>query len=201
MKKILTLILAVLMTLCCVSCGGEEITITHGTVEGNVYKSDFTGITFTAPDGWNFLSDEEIAKIYNYAAEELTSDKFADAVANAQSFTEMMATHSVSGTNISIAYESLAATGNTGLSEEKYLETAVGQLKSMSTMSVELVGNGTATLSGASYARTELKTTVSGTTMSQYLYARKIGNYMVVATITITSTSGYKVADIEAMFS
>lgn len=200
MKKFLTLTLAVLMIVCCASCGADAVQITHGTVEGNVYKSEFTGITFTAPDGWNFLSDEEIASIYNYASDELVPDKFAEAVSKAQSFTEMMATHTVSGTNVSIAYESLTATGNGKLSEEEYLETALGQLQAMNTMTVELVGNSTATLSGASYARSELKTTVSGVTMSQYLYARKIGDYMVVATITITNTSGYTIADIEAMF-
>ncbi|MBQ7354901.1 MAG: hypothetical protein IJW62_05205 [Clostridia bacterium] len=199
MKKFLTLTLAVLMIVCCASCGSDEVKITHGTVEGNVYKSEFTGITFTAPDGWTFLSDEEIAKIYNYAADELVSDKFEDAVANAQSFTEMMATDGTTGSNINIAYESLTASGNTKMSEQDYLDAAMDQLKSMTTMTVELVGTERVTLSGQSYLRAQLNTTASGINMSQYLYVRKISNYMVVTTVTIVK--GYEIADIEAMFS
>lgn len=199
MKKFLTLTLAVLMIVCCASCGSDEVKITHGTVEGNVYKSEFTGITFTAPDGWTFLSDEEIAKIYNYAADELVSDKFEEAVANAQSFTEMMATDGTTGSNINIAYESLTASGNTKMSEQDYLDAAMDQLKSMTTMTVELVGTERVTLSGQSYLRAQLNTTASGINMSQYLYVRKISNYMVVTTVTIVK--GYEIADIEAMFS
>ncbi len=200
MKKILTLTLAVLMIVCCASCGTDAVTqISHGTVEGNVYKSEFTGITFTAPDSWIFLTDEEIADLYNYAADELVADKFADAVANVSSFTEMMATDSVTRSNINIAYESLSATGNTKISEEDYVDTAVSQLTSMTTMTVELVGTERVTLSGQSYLRAQLNTTASGINMSQYIYVRKISNYMVVTTVTIVS--GYEIADIEAMFS
>ena len=55
------------------------------------------------------------------------------------------------------------------------------------------------TLSGQSYLRAQLSTPASGINMSQYIYVRKISNYMVVTTVTIVS--GYEIADIEAMFS
>ena len=102
--------------------------------------------------------------------------------------------------NVSIAYENLAKTGNSSLSTEEYLEVALEQLDSaMTGMTVENAGTESVTLSGASYQRTPLNITANGISMTQYLYLRKIDGYMVCMSVTLTT--GYTVADIEAMFS
>lgn len=199
MKKFLILTLAVLMSFCCVACN-TVIVISHGTVEDNVYTSDFTGITFTAPDGWTYLTDAEIAELVNTNADALFNESFADAIAEMESFTEMMATDPKTGTNVNIVYENLATSGNTGISEEDYLNASMEQLQSALTgVTVKLVGSEDVTLCGANYLRAQLSTTASGISMTQYQYIRKISNYMVIVTATITT--GYEVADIEAMFS
>ena len=199
MKKILVLTLAILMCFGCVACGSEK-QISHGTVENNVYTSEFTGITFTAPSGWTYLSEDEIAELMNTTADVFTDDKFAEAVKDLDNFTDMMVTDPQTGTNVNVLYENLVLSGNSKITEEEYLDVSIEQMKNaMAGISVELVGSEDATLSGANYLRAELKTTASGISMSQYLYMRKVSNYMVVVTVTITS--GYELADLEAMFS
>lgn len=199
MKRFLVLTLAMLMSLGCVSCN-SVVLMSHGAVDNNVYKSDFTGITFTAPDGWTYLSDEEIAQLANYSAEELFDEEFADAVSEMKTFTDMMVTDPKTGTNVNILYENLGLSGNTELSLEDYLNASVEQMKTQMTgLSVKLEGSENVTLSGESYLRAQLSTSFSGVNMSQYLYMRKIGNYMVVMTVTITT--GYELSDVEAMFS
>ena len=209
MKKILSLVLSAILLLSAVACSSDEAKettqkdttqeISHGSIQGKVYKSKFTGITFTAPNGWTYLSDSEIAALYNISSDAVDLENFAESMKKIKNYTEMMAT-TESGNNISIAYDNLALNGNSGISDKAYLDLALQQMQdAMSSMTVKLVGTKSVSLSGHTYLRAQLETVAYGVTMQQYLYLRSIGGYMVC--ISITLIDGYTISDIEALFS
>lgn len=209
MKKILSLALSVVLLLSVVACSSDEVKettkkdtpqeITHGSIQGKVYKSKFTGITFTAPNGWTYLSDKEIASLYNTSTDAVDLEKFAESMKKIKNYTEMMATTD-SGNNISIAYDNLALNGNSGISDKAYLDLALQQMQdAMSSMTVKLVETKSVSLSGHTYLRAQLETVAYGVTMQQYLYLRSINGYMVC--ISITLIDGFTISEMEALFS
>lgn len=197
MKKVLSLLMLVVVLVTAVSCSAKEIT--RGTVDGNVYKSDFTGITFTKPDSWTFSSDEEIAEVMEVAADELLDENYADTVADLTTVFDMMAVDASTGTNVNITYENLAKTGNEKLTADEYLDLTVEQLTSQTAMSTSLTKEDKATLCGEEYIRATFTTSYSGVSMTQVYYLRKIDNYMV--NIVVTLVGNTTIADVEAMFS
>ena len=62
MKKFFALTLAFLMLVMLCSCMTPSITITRGTVNGDVYTNDVLGFEFTKPSSWTYSTDEEIAE-------------------------------------------------------------------------------------------------------------------------------------------
>lgn len=197
MKKVVSLLMLVVVLVTAVSCGAKEIS--RGTVDGNVYKSDFTGITFTKPDSWKFSSDEEIADTMEIAVDQLLDENYADAAANMTTIFDMMAVDATSGTNVNITYENLAKSGNEDLSADEYLDITVEQLTSQDALSVSLTEETKATLCGDEYVRATFSSSYMGISMTQVYYLRKIDNYMV--NIVVTLVGNTTIADVEAMFS
>jgi len=72
MKKFLICLLAVAMVIAMSGCdllsmfnkeekpSSQDMELSLGTVTGNKYESEFIGIGYTLPDGWEFYTDEEI---------------------------------------------------------------------------------------------------------------------------------------------
>ena len=83
MKKVLAFVLAALMVLSLASC--SKAGFNRGKVDGNVYENESVGITFTAPENWEFMSEEEISVEWNLGNksfdEQLKGGEAFDAVA------------------------------------------------------------------------------------------------------------------------
>lgn len=56
----------------------EQKTLAHGTVEGNVYTNESLNLKFTAPDGYTFYGDEELATVNNMLGEYFDSVNMGD---------------------------------------------------------------------------------------------------------------------------
>jgi pyruvate-formate lyase-activating enzyme len=82
MKRVLAFVLATMMLLSLASCSGK---VSRGTTMGSTYKNDGVGIKFTAPEGWDFLKDDELAVEMNTGSksfkEQLANGVAYDAVA------------------------------------------------------------------------------------------------------------------------
>lgn len=176
-----------------------EKKISRGTVEGNVYKSDFSGITFTKPDDWKFHTDEEIAANMNISAEMLGQDKFSEAIASAASMMDMQSSNPLTGDNISIIYENLALSGNQNITLAEYLEVTKSQFAALEGFNYEFQNDFTKTLGNHEYRGAIHEANYNGVKLTQSSYFRKEGDYMVVITITLTSLDSFE--EIEKMIS
>lgn len=100
-------------------------TLTRGTVSGNVYTSEFANITFTAPEGWVYASDEEQAEMTELGMEVIgeESSDFNKLVMDIQTVNDMMVQNMTTGSNVSVMFENLAmSVGGTSLTEVEYLD-------------------------------------------------------------------------------
>lgn len=176
-----------------------EKKISRGTVEGNVYKSEFSEITFTKPDDWKFLTDEEIAANFNIGAEMLGQDKFSETIASVTSLMDMQASNPLTGDNINIVYENLAITGNQKITADEYIEITKSQFASLESFNYEFKNDFTKTLGNHEYRGAIFEANYNGIKLTQGCYFRKIGDYMVVITITLTSLESFE--EIEKMIS
>lgn len=207
-RKTLALILAILMlaaSLC--ACGDKKTAKKYerGTVNENVYHSDFLDLTFTAPSDWTFSTDEEIASSMGVALDMMKDgDKFE--TSDVASMVEFYA-NGTGGSNVIMTIEkisALAAAVNT-------VDDCVDSLKENLTKQLEgsgmsyTFGNTTTTEIGKhEYRRLEatLETSVAGTVVSidQVIYVRLVGKYLV--SISFTAALGdVEMPQMEAMFS
>jgi hypothetical protein len=200
MKKWLSLLLAVVMLVLMVSCGGEKVEITRGEIEGKVYKNDVLGFTFTAPESWKYSTDEEVAALVNLSADKIGGENFKNAIKNNVSVYDMMVVDSLTASNVNVGYENLSKSLSTGITVEKYIDALKTQMAQVSGMTVTFPDSyETAKLGETEFTKVVCTTTMQGISMTQVYYVQKVGNYM--AFVIVTTPGGYTVAQIEAMFS
>lgn len=223
MKKILAIILCLALAVSLCACGMssakddiedaldkaestlseiiESTKLTRGTISGNVYKSEFSGITFTRPDSWVYSTDEEIASALGVGADLLGIDTdFAKLAEDSGSVYDMMVKDINTGTTINLGYENLAKSSTTNMTEKQYLDVFKNQFAAVTTMTVVFEGDyETVKLGEKDYLRAVCKTTMNGIERTQVYYVRKIDKYMNYVIVTIVD--GYTISDIEAMFS
>lgn len=173
--------------------------ISKGSHEGNVYKNEFLGFTFTKPDSWVFSTDEEIAAAMNLGIDQILGDNFKEALKKNPAIYDMMVVDSITRSNINVVYENLQLSFSSNITEAQYIEAVKYQLSNISGMEVTI----SETLEKVNLGKTEFtkcvcETKTNGVSMTQVFYLRNIDGYM--ACVIVTITSGYTVADIEAMF-
>lgn len=200
MKKLLTLSLAIIMVFSLIGCSmpGAESKPSRGNTRGHTYVSEYLGLQFTKPTSWTYYTDAQIESAMDLSAG-ILDEELAQALENNPTIYDMMVVSS-NGTNVSLSYENLVKTLNVFISEEKYLAVAKEQLLQTSGMSVTFdEGYEKVMLGDKEYTRATATTSISGISMRQGIYVRKIGGYMNIITITIMN--GYTFESIEAMFS
>ncbi len=198
MKKIISvlLIIASLSLILC-SCNSEKVA--RGTVTDKVYKNESLGITFTAPAGWTFYTDDQLAELMNITKDVFKDSELFDSESIASSI-DFMAIDTATSNNVNLAVENLKRTASTKITVEEYLEKAKKQInEQMEGMTFTFSDGGKSTLGGNEYTVLKANCTFNGVSLTQYLYIRKVGNYMI--TITATTNNGLASSNFEAMFS
>lgn len=207
-RKTLALILAILMlaaSLCACGDKGTAKKYERGTVNGNVYHSDFLDLTFTAPSDWTFSTDEEIASSMGVALDMMKDgDKFE--TSDVSSMVEFHA-NGTGGSNVIMTIEkisTLAAAVNTVDDCVKSLKENITKQLEGSGMSYTFGNTTTTEIGEHEYRRLEatLETSVAGTVVSidQVIYVRLVGKYLV--SISFTAALGdVEMPQMEAMFS
>ena len=198
MKKFLALLLTVVMLMALIGCskGAEP---TRGTIEGDVYQNEYMGIKFTKPSSWVYSTDEEIATVMNLAADTFLDENLKKALENNPTIYDMMVVDTSTRTNINVGYENLKKTLSSNITVEQYVESFKKQIAEVDGMTVSVRdGLETVKLGETEFTKFICDTKANGVEMTQVYYLRKIDGYMTFMIATITS--GYTVADIEAMF-
>lgn len=171
--------------------------VTRGVIDGNVYTSEYSDLTFTKPDDWTYSTDEEIATVMGIGLEEMNEDSFAETLAVMASVYDMMVTDALGMNNMVVMYENTALEGASSYGEQEYLEAVVDTMKATTT--IVSTNYTDVTLSGQAYRRCDIVADYSGLEVTQYIYARKLGDYMSAVIVTLFDETS--VSDIEAMFS
>ena len=212
MKKFLALTLAVVMALLLVSCASvpsnndeqpddskKASELSRGTIEGDVYTSEYLGLSFTKPESWVYSTDEEIAAAMNLGVEMFLGENFKNAVENNPSIYDMMVVDTITRSNINVGFENLSKTFATNITVEQYAQALKAQLSNVSGMTVTFPESFDAVKLGETeFTKVDCTITLQGISMKQVYYLNKADNFMrfVIATIP----SGYTVEQIEAMF-
>ncbi len=191
MKKTLALLLALVMVLSFAACSSndeEKLDHIRGTVDGSVYTNDVAGISFTAPDGWAYLSDDELAALYNLSASELLPEETAEALEETDMVYDMYCQNPNTGASININFENIGLVYGKLLDEQSYMEISQTNLEEslsgsgMEVTSCELI---TANVNGKDVPCIDIVINMTGYGIDLYekIFVKKVGDFMGCITI------------------
>lgn len=215
-KKWLALLLSLVMVFSLTACGGssnvpdepqdepqvEEKDFKAGSIDGDVYTSDVTGLKFTLGDNWVFLDNEGIEEVTGMIQDMTDDESLKEIMESGATVYDMYAmTNDGSGRTVNITVENLGALYGTLLDESKYIDAAKDQLKpafdSMGATNV-VVETTTYIVAGAEHSGIHLTAELQGIQLYEQMACIKEGRYMY--NITCSATSEEDAASIMAMF-
>ncbi len=167
---------------------------TRGTISSNVYTSDFIGISFHAPDGWYYYTDEEIAALVNSTTSYMKDPSLFEKATEGE-LIDFFCNSPDSGSNVDLAYTKAPGYVSLGDCVDATV-IELGQQYDNMGLSYTMSDPVYRTLCGREYLMIECH--VAGY-MTQYLYLTKIDNYFV--TFAGTFSDGTTAEQFEAMFS
>lgn len=209
-KKVISILLSVLMVLGLTSCGifdkvvenvasANEKLIPKGSVEANVYSSEYSGLRFTKPDSWEYASDEELAAVLDQGISNTDGNSVTKDIAEMSVRADMMVKDPQYGTNILIMYENHDLVGMSQTVDERR-EFVEGQINEASGGDYVRLADKDITLCGETYHKQEFSYENGGIELIQAYYFRMIDG--VVVTVTVTYAEGVVTTEeIESMFS
>jgi hypothetical protein len=159
--------------------------LARGIIEGQVYTSAYAGFSFTAPKGWDYATDEQLASMMDLSMDAMANAgmEFSEDAMEKQLLVDMMTTNTATGSNVLLQYENLALTGNTGMSAEKYLSYTKDQLEKADLIAYDFHDIAETEFCGQTYQMMQADMTDYGT--SQFFYARKLDKYMVCIIVSV----------------
>ncbi len=179
-KKLLALVL-VAATAFLTACGGSEKAYTPGKFTDNGYESEFLGFRYTTPEGY-MLSDEDTLKDLMGTTLDVIGDDMSEIqkkYAEIAVIYEMMVSSDTGTANANITLEKTNAKLST------YVDTFKTQASELSGMDVTLEDSEEeVTLAGATYTKLKGSVDMSGITVNQEYYLRKVGDRMMALTVT-----------------
>ncbi len=195
-KRLISLaLLTTLLLLCLISCAPAK-PITRGTIEENVYNNADLDITFTKPSNWYFYTDEQISEITKISVEEILNENQYDP--EKMTYVLDFMAGDEQGNNVNLSIESLNFLGKT-MTVEKYIENLKENLNAQETLTYTFSDTSDVTLSDTTFTRMTASATYNTITMTQYMYVKKLDDY--VLCITATAVNDMSASEFEAMFS
>lgn len=171
---------------------GGVLPFARGKYEGNIYKSDFAGLTFEKPDDWDYMSSSELANEMGLSGNALTDENVA-ATYTEEGYIYDMYALSPDGGNV-IFYLENALGGD----EQDYIESIKLELQADEEVTYSDVEVGTRTLGGAQYRSVATRGEYEGMKICQTYYLKVVDGVMCAAIITALDET--ELADTEACF-
>lgn len=183
MKKTVLIIMAII--LCFAGCAEEKFIPERGNIENGIYNNSAFKISFNG-EGWSYSSEEEIAELMGITAEELLSDEYAAALADAETIYDMNAISQNGEVSISINHENTKLIYAGEMNPEIYLELAsekIVEAFESSGISVTKTEIGNKNLGKSEEICLSLEVDLSGITLYERLYAKETNGWISVVTI------------------
>lgn len=175
-----------------------EAKLTRGKVEGKKYTSDYTGLKFNMPEGWEYSSDAEMASLLNMGTEMISEENIAETLTNTTMVYDMKATDKTTGDYVAVYYENMNMICGKTVDAAEYVETLKERVGAQMQLDHEFKDEGIVLLSGEEYHRVVACMKTDVFEMNQAYYIRIIDDVIIrVETTLIGDTT---VADVEAMF-
>ena len=193
MKKLLCLILALTLVLCCAACGsgkeGDAPAITQqmlaGTAEGSVYTNEAICIRVELDDTWSIFDKTQLAAISGITTDAADDEAFAEKFRESGTGYAFYAIANDGLYNLGIVWEDLGKLYGKVIDEETYAEIGVSKLPE----ALESAGaeNITAKATNISFAGQDHPAIVvtgemMGVSLYETLVCIKVGDYMAVIT-------------------
>ncbi len=179
-----------------------EKLFSRGRIEGQVYESSFLSLRFTAPEGWRYASDEELAARMGLSLDIIGEDVFGDEAELAKTIAQQAVVHDMAAyapddsANVQLTVEDLEASGGAALTEAEYAELLREQLLSLTDLRYEVDQPASGTLAGKPC--TILLVRLPDYGMAQRFCLLREGKYMISVVLTGTENA---LPDADALFS
>lgn len=161
----------------------------RGTVDGDVYMSDYSGVKFTLPSGWEFMSEEDVLATMNIGFDVTGSALTAELLDQVVIY-DSVANNSLTGESIMFMYENISKTvpDPDSFTVEDYYEAALNSASQMMD-GVTLTGSDeteTVDIDGTEYIKYEMHTSYDdyGFELTQTYFGRKIDNFIFIIAYT-----------------
>lgn len=166
--------------------------LTRGTVEGNVYTSEFAGIKFTAPEGWTFAKDDYILSMMNISLDTLGDDLAVNkALLDQAVIYDALCMDQKTGANIIFEYENLAkeVPDPDKYTMDDIIASFDKQLAAITAIKYEKIKADKVTIAGQEYEKLVYHADYNSISMDQVFYIRREGN-LVFCIIASNGQSG-----------
>lgn len=205
MKKLLTFLTVLSLTLSLCSCALKNVqdaqidssvpeavteamtgkTFSSGKIQNNVYYSEFSEITITAPnDKWEFADRNYLLSLMEIEETAKDSQKKDEEIAKRATIYDALLSDNATGSNILIEYENLSLAENPEISETEYANKIENELKSSKTYKYEVSDPYTVIISSKKYTRLDCSTKIERDNVHISYFIRKTNKYMFVICIT-----------------
>lgn len=161
----------------------------RGTVDGDVYSSDYSGVQFTLPSGWAFMSEEDVLATMNIGFDVTGSDLTAELLDQLVIY-DSVANNSLTGESIMFMYENISKTAPDpdSFTVEDYYEAAIKSASQMMS-GVTLTGSDeteAVDIGGTEYLKYEMNISYDdyGFELTQTYFGRKIDNFIFIISYT-----------------
>lgn len=179
----------------------EKTDISTGRIEGDCYVANEMGLKFVLPDGWTFLSGEQIAEQLGWNAEYAASS-FAEITEAGYPYIDMWAQNSDGSTIVQLMYEKTEVNFGRSLTAKEYIAHCAKTIpESYQAMNAAVSDNReyTKELQGVDMEVFSFTSTIGNNVLYQTMLAAEKGEY--IFSIYITCFSEDLTEDIFSMFS
>lgn len=184
MKKGIALMLTAMLLAVLTACGTNHVAFARGEWNKSHYENRFMELAFDMPEGWEALSDEEIADRMDIPAAQVSDGRFNGEYLNAQNIYDVMASdaENETGTSVIIMMENLAlSVDGTGCDEEDYAAAVAENLLAQDA-DYEVIGSKAVSFAGKEYYSMETSS-YEGKLHQIYLFCKE-DKYMTSVIIT-----------------
>jgi hypothetical protein len=167
----------------------------RGTVDGDVYSSEYSNFQFTLPSEWNFMSDEEVIETMNIGLD-ITDANFTAELLQQTVIYDAVANNTDTGESIMVMYENISKTvpDPDSFTVEDYYDKAFENAERMMS-GVTLSGGDeieAVDIGGTEYLKYNMHISYDeyGVEVDQTYLGRKIDNFIFVITYSSGMGSG-----------
>jgi len=198
MKKVIMILFVLLLAVGLVACRASITPPTRGEWDEHVFTSEYLGLRFVLPDGWDAVSDADIAATLDSTAELMGANdtEIPDDIELAH---DMVASNLFTGTNVQITFRQHG--GLRAPTRERVIESVTEELESMDGVDVRITAIPDAIRLGAyDWYSFETEIDIMGLT----IFGRQIFNvhegYIRVITITLMPDDPETIEDVLTNF-